>query len=161
MLHIDPTLLPAVFGLIGVIVGGLITAGVDYFLEERRAYRDETKERRKRLTDLKQAARLVHEDFVWASASVDIAIESKRWISLSVDPVRLETSREYRRVLATETTFGDWAALKAAVRSMEWCLRLSTEAKTRNERDINDSNLRSLETQKETLRKGRAALKPY
>jgi hypothetical protein len=82
---IDPILLPAVFGLIGVIIGGLITGGVTYLIEERRADRDETKERRKRLAYLKQAARLVHEDFVWASASVDFAVESKQWRSLMVD----------------------------------------------------------------------------
>jgi hypothetical protein len=44
---------------------------------------------------------------------------------------------------------------------MEWCLRMSTEANTRNERDIDDSNLRNLEIQKEALQKGRAVLKPY
>jgi hypothetical protein len=57
--HIDPTILPALFGLIGVIIGGAITAGVDYILEERRAHRDEIKERRKRSIDLQRAARLV------------------------------------------------------------------------------------------------------
>jgi hypothetical protein len=40
-------MLTAVFGLIGVIVGGLITAGASYILEERRANREEALARNK------------------------------------------------------------------------------------------------------------------
>jgi hypothetical protein len=116
LLRIDPALLIALLGLIGaifvgllgllgVIVGGLITGGVNYFLEARRASRDEAKERRKRLTDLKQAARLIAEDFNWALASVKLAIEKKRWPDPRHDSIRLQSWSEYRSVLAAETTW--------------------------------------------------------
>jgi hypothetical protein len=53
MPHVDPNvMLPAVFGLLGVIVGGLITAGANYILEERRANREEALARNKLRLDL-------------------------------------------------------------------------------------------------------------
>jgi hypothetical protein len=156
MPHIDPTILPALFGLIGVIVGGLITAGVTFLIEEKRASRDETKERRKRLTDLKQAARLVHEDFTWASVSINFAIENKRWVSAHFEPIRLQTWKDYRSVLAAEANLADWVTLKAAVRAMEMYQR----AIERNEA-IDAHALHNLEAEKEALQKGRAALKPF
>jgi hypothetical protein len=55
--------LTAAFGLLGVIIGGAITAGATIMVEERRASREERKEKRKRLIELKRAARLVDEDF--------------------------------------------------------------------------------------------------
>lgn len=46
------SLLPAVFGLLGVIVGGLIAARANYILEDRRANREEALARNKLRLDL-------------------------------------------------------------------------------------------------------------
>jgi len=89
-----------VFGLLGVIIGGAITAGVDYFLDERRANREEAKEQRKRIIELKQAARLVDQDFNWALAAVTLALQFKQW--QGHDSIQLETWQEHRTVLAAE-----------------------------------------------------------
>jgi hypothetical protein len=149
------------FGLIGVIVGGGITAGVDYFLEKQRARREETKERRKRLIDLKRAARLIDQDFNWALASHNLTIAMKRWSRPELEPIRLESWREHRSVLAVETTLAAWKALLAAVGAMEDYQKWSTHAIGRNEWTIDADGLRGLEGQKERLAKGREALKPF
>jgi hypothetical protein len=109
MPKIDPTMLTAIltaiFSLIGVIVGGQITRSVTYAVEEKRANREETKERRKRLIDLQHAARLVHEDFNLAFSSVEYAIQTRKWIHPGTNSIRLESWREHRSVFAAETTF--------------------------------------------------------
>jgi len=162
MPHIDPNiLLPAVFGLIGVIVGGLITGAVTYIVEQQRANRDETKERRKRLTDLKQAARLIDQDFNWALGAVNLSIETKQWVGPKLEPIRLESWREHRSVLAAETTLAAWRALKYAVWAMESYRDSSTSAIEHNERNISPKGLQNIESEKEKLEKGRAALKPF
>jgi hypothetical protein len=161
MPHIDPALLPAVFGLLGVIVGGAITAGVDYFLDERRAFREETKERRKRLIDLKRAARLIDQDFSWALAALNLAIMMKHWVAPQLEPIRLESWREHRSVLAAETTWAAWTALINAVQAMESYRDESTDAIGRNEWTIDADGLRSRESDREAIAKGREALKPF
>jgi hypothetical protein len=117
--YIDPNILAAAFGLLGVIIGGAITAGATYLVEERRALRKETKDRRKRLIELKRAARLIDEDFKWAWAAVTTTIDAKCWVSLLHDPIRVETWLEHRGLLAAETTLADWRTLQAAVGAME------------------------------------------
>jgi hypothetical protein len=157
---IDPTILTAVFGLLGVIVGGLITGAVTYFVEEQRANRDETKERQKRLTDLKRAARLIHEDFIWALISINLAIDTKHWTGPEHDPIRLQTWKDYRSVLAAETNLADWIALQRAVRAMERYQGSMTGAIRRDEA-IDALELQNLEAYKEALEEGREALKPF
>jgi hypothetical protein len=119
--YIDPNILTTAFGLLGVIIGGSVTARTSYLVEERRVRREERKEQRKRLTELKRAARLVDEDIKWALAAVTITINEKRWPALLQDPVGLEIWEEYRSLLSTGTTLGDWRILQAAVRE-EWLL---------------------------------------
>ncbi len=131
-----------------------------YTVEEERANREETKERRKRLTDVKRAARLIEHDFTWASAAIKTAIENKQWVGGYFEPIRLQSWNDYRSVLAAETNIADWVALKAAVRAMESFQRLATLSIMQKKPDIDASGLRLLENKREAVEKGRAALKP-
>jgi hypothetical protein len=64
-------------------------------------------------------------------------------------------------VLAAETTFRDWAALKAAVRTMEGYQTVSTEAIGRNDWNITEDRLRNLEANRDALEKGLKTLTPF
>ena len=163
MPKIDSNILTAVFGLIGVIVGGFITAGANYILAERRANREESREQRKRIAELKRAARLVDEDFNWVLFSIKIVIERKLWLPPVSEPNRLEMWREYRSLLAAETTFDTWKALQDAAQAMEAYQRVSTKAGGEREimREIAAADLAVMEMFKAQLEKGHTALKPY
>jgi hypothetical protein len=159
--HTDPNILTAAFGLLGVIVGGAITAGTTYLVEERRARREERKEQRKQLIELKRAARLVDEDVKWALAAVVITINEKRWPALLQDPIGLDTWEEYRSLLATETTLSDWRTLQAAVRGMVTYKLTRNKALEQGKWDVNEEQLGTLESKKAALQKARDALKPF
>ena len=149
------------FGLVGVIVGGLITGGVNYFLDERRAKRDETKEKRKRLTHLKRAARLVDDDFSVALTSVVFIIENKRWLPGGFNLVRFDSWEAHRVVLATETTLADWGALQLAVRAMKVYQAQSADEIALNKGVVIAAVQPTLQRYKDAIEKGCAALKPY
>ena len=161
MRHIDTNSLTAVFGLVGVIIGGAITAFTTYWIERQRALRDERKEQRKRLIEVKRAARLIDEDFKWAWAAVSLAIEDKRWPTVGHDPVRLEAWQEHRGLLASETTLGDWRVLQAAVRAMESYKSARNEAIGRGAWEIDEKRLGYRQTEKTAIQKGREVLKPF
>jgi hypothetical protein len=78
-----------------------------------------------------------------------------------MEPIRLESWKEHRSVFATETTFNDWAALKAAVRDMEGYQMASTEAIRENDWNITENRLRGLEATKDAIEKGLKTLTPF
>jgi hypothetical protein len=57
--YLGPNFLPAAFGLLGVIVGGLITAASSYLMEEKRGERERQREERERISEIKRAARMI------------------------------------------------------------------------------------------------------
>jgi hypothetical protein len=160
MPQIDSNIVTAVFGLIGVIVGGLITGVMSYILEKRRANREEAKEKRKRIIALKQAARLIDADFDSALGAVECCISFKRWTS-GFDPIRLEVWREHQSVLATEATLDDWIRLKKAVKAMEGYQLGANYATNQGDLNTNVVALAVPKAAKGDLESGRAALKPY
>ena len=151
-------MLTAIFGLLGVVIGGLITASSTYMVEERRARREETKERRERVMELKRAARLVDEDIQWALSAVTLTINSKRWTQ---EPLQLKTWQEYRGLFASETTLGNWRILKAAARVMLTYNFTLTKLSEVSKWEIDKVDLDFLEGEKTTLQKARDALKPF
>jgi hypothetical protein len=152
-LHTDPNILTAIFSLVGVIIGGAITAGTTYLVERQRARREERKEQRKRLFELKQAARLVDEDIKWALAAVTITINEKRWPALLQDPIQLETWQDYRALLAPEISLSDWRTLQTAVRGMGSYQIARNKAIEQGKWDLNEQETGNLETKKAALQK--------
>src|SRR5947208_2835144 len=78
--YLSPGFLPALYGLIGVIIGGLITAGSSYLLDRKREQRERDKEERDRMREVKRAARLIDGEFGRARAPIKVSIDGKKWI---------------------------------------------------------------------------------
>ena len=96
-------MLPAIFGLIGVIVGGFLNGAVQWKIAsraERRASR--------------AAARLVMDDLLQVEGEIDQALEDGVWGDLAASPPTLEAWTEHRTTL-TSLPFRDWAMITNAV----------------------------------------------
>lgn len=148
-------ILTAIFGLAGVIIGGSIT----YTIEERRAHREERKEQRKRLAELKQAALLVDDDFGRAMSALEVAIQIKSWPADLHNYVKLEIWREHRALLASETTLRDWIILRRAARKMELFKTLDANIKSEN-RKVDEQQVTDWRDDRADIQQAREALKP-
>jgi hypothetical protein len=98
----------ATFGLIGVVVGALVTGGVTWTLARRREQRD-----------VRAAARLLRNDLLKAEGMLSHALNESRWWPRDRE---LPTSlwREERRYLAAELeNFDDWEPIGRAFTELE------------------------------------------
>jgi hypothetical protein len=113
----DPVFLPAIFGLLGVVIGALLTAGSTYLLEIRREEREIAKEDRDRAEELRKAARLVQYDLSSGSAAVKKAADEGRFFRFSNDPLAESSWPTVKTVFArSELSTAQWNALTIAVR---------------------------------------------
>ena len=115
--YLSPARLPPVFGLLGVLAGGLITFASSYFLERRRDQKNEQKETRERARELKRASRLLHADFVEVEQAIETTLKMKQWWP---DNYRLEAScwHECRSSLASSLSREQWDDITTAVAAM-------------------------------------------
>lgn len=104
----------AIFGLLGVIVGGLIAAGSSFALARRQERAAAERESRVRATELKRAARLIDLELAKARASAVEYIGKRRWWGEDLDLVT-ENWRQYCAILAPELSGVDWHRLFIAV----------------------------------------------
>jgi hypothetical protein len=95
----------AVFGLVGVVVGGLLTAGVD-------ALSKRNEERRTR----RRAARVLRVELVWDANRLNSAYEHAMPLQLDPD-VLTALWREHRYSLAN-LPVDDWTEVELAVRHL-------------------------------------------
>jgi hypothetical protein len=109
--------IPAFFGLVGVIVGGLITAGSNYYLDRQREQATRARDNLNYEIEIKRAARLIDEELYGAKASVESVIELRLW-SPEMEP-KTEAWQEYGPIMAPRLSFDDWKALTIAVQAMK------------------------------------------
>jgi hypothetical protein len=93
----------AIFGLIGVVVGGLISGGLSLILEWR-------KER----VAARVAARLVREDLLPVSLSMEDVFGGRAWSQHPGERSRKQSWVEHRSRLATVMEYEDYAAVVQA-----------------------------------------------
>src|SRR5712692_3275707 len=117
--YISPVFLPAAFGLLGVIIGGCITAISSYILDERREQREYARERRVRAIAVRTAARLIELDMRVAFAFAKVSLERKQWLGSPPKPLSEENWQSYRAVLAPELSQSDWLALVLGARQVD------------------------------------------
>ena len=101
----------AIFGLLGVFVGALITAGSNYYLALRHERVEREKDDHAHAIAVKRAARLIEQELGLAESVADVAIDTRRWAD-----VKLSTNawQEYCPVIASELSTADWDAISSA-----------------------------------------------
>jgi hypothetical protein len=97
----------AIFGLLGVLVGALVTGFVNYVLERRRE-----------LVEARAAARLMRSEVVAAGEAVATTLEEGEW-PISYRPTWRESWIAYRRALAGRLPGEDFEAVARAYARMD------------------------------------------
>lgn len=100
--ELERSLIPAVFGLLGVFVGGLITAGVEWWKMSRAEKRESV------LADLevRQAARLVYGEALFTRMLVKRISQTRHLEEFTM--LRLSGWQKYRDLLAKRMSFVDY-----------------------------------------------------
>ena len=118
----------AIFGLVGVIVGGLITAGSNFVLARRQERASTATESRIHAADLKRAARLIDLELLYAQAAAVRFIEKRRWWSEDLELVT-ESWQQYRAIVAPELSWDDWHGLATAALAVDQMRALQAMAR--------------------------------
>lgn len=111
----DTNILAAVFGLVGVIIGGLITAGSSYLIERRRDRISAESNERVHALKVRQAARLIDAELERAEISANVAVLRKRWWPDESGPLELDSWNQYRAVIALALPYADWHLIARAI----------------------------------------------
>jgi hypothetical protein len=150
------TLFPLIIGLVGVLVGAVITTGANYLLATRAERAEEAKDKHFRAIELKTAARLITNEFLAAHVIATTLVEEKRWVH---EKLPLDAWQRDSRVLARELPFSDWNAVNLAA----WAVKDFRNFTTTPRSSDNASDAMA-ETGKPVLRDlnaGLDALRPY
>jgi hypothetical protein len=118
----------AIFGLIGVVVGALVTGIVQWRLERRR----ETTNRR-------AAMRLLAADFAVSQALIRPVLETGAWGSERI-PLPLEAYGEYRGVISAELNKAAWKYVEGAVLGLRHLNEIRADAE-RSGRDFTPAEM--------------------
>jgi hypothetical protein len=113
------TLIPAMIGFVGVLVGALITTGANYLLAVRKEKAEAARDKLFRTNELKTAARLIADDLFTAQTAVMEFVDNKRWAPTAARNFPLEAWQKNREVLARELPLEDWNAVEIAVWAVE------------------------------------------
>jgi hypothetical protein len=106
--YLSPNFLPAAFGLLGVVVGGLITATTSYLLGEKRGRREREREERERSIQIKRAARMIDAHFSKAYACATAALEKNYYWDRDVVHLGLKGWDDYAAILAPALLSDAW-----------------------------------------------------
>ena len=149
---------PAIIGLVGVLLGAVISTGANYLLAVRKEAADEAKDRRSQASELKTAARLIEHEFQLGKTAAVFLAEKKRWpLGLAEKPLR--AWEKYKSVLALEVTKQDWNAIVIAALSVENLA--SVIAMPRADDKVSDVISESSKPALSDIEAGMNALAPY
>jgi len=109
----------AIFGLLGVVVGGLLTGGVDYFMARRREQ-----------AELRQSTRLVADELHSLWLVVDLILERGQLL-----PARLP-GEDTELLFPTSSWHAHKAVLARALRQKEWIALATVYAAVENMRPV-------------------------
>ena len=152
------TLTPAIIGLVGVLVGALISTGANYWLAVRKENTEAAKEKYDRDAALKTAARLIANEFFGARAAANIAVDKRRWPEEMVK-FPLDGWRSGRAIIARELPYADWSAVETAALAVEHFD--SFRAVPRASENLADSTAETVKPIVRDITAGLEALRPY
>lgn len=111
-------IISAISGLVGVIVGGIITAVSNYLLYQNREKTERKRDRRNCVIEIKRASRLIDADLLRAQAAANICVEKRHWWSADAPPLTVEGWQQYRSIIAPELSNNAWLAVCIAVEAV-------------------------------------------
>jgi hypothetical protein len=112
-------IISAISGLVGVIVGGIITAGSNYLLYQKRVQTERERDSRNHAIEIRGTSRLIDADLSRAIAVARICIDERHWWSPDVQPLTLEGWEQHRGIVAPELTENAWLAVRVAVEAVD------------------------------------------
>jgi hypothetical protein len=119
----DATYAPALIGLLGVIVGAVITAGANFILAVRKERADKTRESANREREVQRAARLVSLELAQARDKWGSAIEHHAFLDVD-EIIKTEAWDAHKTILADHLPIKDWNALAEGFRTISQVERL-------------------------------------
>jgi hypothetical protein len=135
----------AIFGLIGVIIGGLISGGINLFLQQR-------KER----LSAKVSARLVRDDLYLAACWIEDAVTEGEWEYGSDRKINEQAWNDHRAQLAAVLAYDDYASVGLAYQAVQ---KVNNWIDKRQEHfNLNDGDQQRFKSWLEDLRKGLTVL---
>ena len=112
------TLTPAIIGLVGVLVGAVITTGANYWLAVRKENAEASKDKLTRTIELKTAARLIGNKFFAGRGAAKILVEKKYWVPDEAKLPLVAWERD-KGILARELSLEDWDAVRIGAVAVE------------------------------------------
>ena len=150
----DAKLVTALIGLVGVLIGGVISAGANYILAVRKERADEEKDRRNHQIEIKRASRLVIKELTFACAQVEVVLNYKKWFER---PLSRQAWDTYAPVLAPYLALERWDDIMRAYDHFDALNSLIPTAATQISGDVADM----LQNLLEHLKAGAGALSEY
>ena len=118
-MYLGPNFLPAAFGLLGVIVGGFITAVSSYVMDEKRSERERQREKRERSIEITRAARMIDADFSDALACASLALENNYYWDPDYVPLTVKGWDDYAAILAAAVVSEPWLKIRLGVDAVQ------------------------------------------
>ena len=106
----------ASIGVVGVLLGSVISTAANVILAVRRERVEAQRDERNGASDLKIATRLISEELGIARAAVEDSFERKRW---SPTTLRTDAWQKYKSTVASEATDQEWFELTIAYVRLE------------------------------------------
>lgn len=154
-------IISAISGLVGVIVGGIITAGSNYLLYQKHEQTERERDSRNHTIEIRRASRLIDADLSRAAAAARICIDKRHWWSPDVRPLTMEGWQQHRGIIATELSDNAWLAVRVAVEAVDnlktgRCIGIELGLST-----INDKTVEQIGPMLNDIEAGRLALAPF
>jgi hypothetical protein len=149
----------AIFGLLGVFVGGVITAGSSYLLDRRRERVNGQRDSRNRAIEFKRASRLIDTELSRDEAAARICLEKRHWWSPEAQLSR-GPWEQFVGVIAPDLSDTAWLEVRVAIEAAEH-LSLARGIGLTVSDDISDSTAKQIVPMLRDIEAGRRALDPF
>jgi hypothetical protein len=111
-------LLPAIFGLLGTLIGASISAATTYVIATRRECIERERESRTHAVEVMRAARLIEDDLGLAAVRLHLALDNNQWWDEAIQPLSTAAWEQYRGTIASELSFDDWTSVLVAIQAI-------------------------------------------
>jgi hypothetical protein len=112
----------AAIGLLGVLIGGVITAGANFVLAVRRERVDARRDDRSHAIEVRRASRLIVFELLGAAATVKSCVEKRQWWVTPHIQLKTEAWQKYSDVIAPALSETEWFAVSKAFMEIEQIL---------------------------------------